>query len=118
MVSGPERAFVDDDAPPESGVRLRAPAPSVTRPTVVSEPPILTEVWREVFTDVLDHVTTLAPLQGGWLVLDAGKLGGALVTALGWRRGRRRQLRERWPELVPGFAAMDLLVGQMVDLLC
>jgi hypothetical protein len=112
-----------DEAPPESGVRVRLPrwvAPAYAAP-VESTREVLVDVTQEVTLEVLDHLRALAPLAGPWMGLDLGKLGGAALTFLGWRcQGpiSRRALRSRWPELVPGFAAMDRLAHLMVDRLC
>jgi hypothetical protein len=108
-----------DEAPPESGVFVRLPR--VDAAPVESTREVLVEVTEEAVLEVLDHLRTLAPLAGPWTALDAGQLGGAAVTYLGWRcrgEGSRKMLRSRWPELVPGFAAMDRLAHLMVDTLC
>lgn len=115
-----------DEAPPESGVRVRLPRlpspPQVDAlPPVVRTREVLAEVTEEVFFEVHDHLRALAPLAGPWMSLDVAKLGGAVMTLLGWRcRGpvSRRALRSRWPELVPGFSALDRLAHLMVDRLC
>lgn len=130
----------DDDSPPPSGVRLRAfafPVPSPIPAAVGSatgalppEPDVLAEVAEEVFLQTWEVVRVLSPLQGSWLKLGLGHLEhlGAAVSAVGagaWRGARRGEprltakvLHERWPELVPGYAAMDCLAGVMVDAIC
>ncbi len=117
----------DDDSPPPSGVRLRlaveAPeAPASFEPTApVSDverhalAEALALVGEEVVLETWALVRALSPLQGAWLKLGLGQLGAAVFTAGAWHRG---ELRERWPELVPGYAAMDCLAGVMVDAIC
>ena len=109
-----------DDAPPESGVRVRvrvarapetAPAPSTRQ--------VLAEVAEEVFFEVWDLSRALAPLSGPWMTVGRGALGGALLAAARIDEPlTRRALRARWPQMVPGFAAMDRLAWLMVDALC
>jgi hypothetical protein len=114
---------IEDEAPPQSGVRLRvlvdanaaeaAPPPSDAR--------VVAEVAGEVLVEVWDQWRALSPLQGPWLGLRIAHAGAALLTAARWRHEGDHPvlcLRARWPELVPGFAAMNRLVGTMVDLLC
>jgi hypothetical protein len=129
----------DDDSPPPSGVRLRAPAvarvttgrdPSspLARPAPVrgTEPDDFVEalalVGDEVVFETWAVVRALSPLQGGWLKLGLAQLGAAVLTVGPWRcrepRVTAKVLRERWPELVPGAAAMDGLAELMVDAIC
>jgi hypothetical protein len=120
----------DLDTPPPSGVRLcvvdfqdqaggAAPSPAAV---VAPDPDVLVEVAEEVFFEVWDVVRALSPLQSSWLKIGLGQLGAAALTMGLWRRGPHqgpaRLLRERWPELVPGYAAMDRLAEVMVDTLC
>ncbi len=116
----------DDDTPPPSGVRPRVCAPDTGAPppsprprgggSAPETPSVLPEVAEEVFFEVWDLVRALSPLQGSWF--GARPLGVAALTVALWRGPRRRLLRERWPELVPGYAAMDRLAEVMVDALC
>jgi hypothetical protein len=117
----------DDDAPPESGVRPRPSVAIVLRPrrapaSQALSRDVLAEVGEEVFFEVWGIVRALSPLQGAWLRLGLGQLGAALLTAADWPASPRerplRVLRERWPELVPGYAAVDRLAGLMVDRIC
>jgi hypothetical protein len=124
----------DDDAPPESGIRLRVPwtplpggdegsfrAAPGPAPTCAprSDRDVLAEVGEEVFFEVWATVRALTPLQGPWLGrVGAGEIGAAAAILTGLRCGpapRSATLRARWHELVPGYAAMDTLVGLMVD---
>jgi hypothetical protein len=116
--------WTDDDAPPASGIRLRVPeaSPPPAPPAATeTEAEVLAEVAEEVFFEVWDLVRALSPLQGAWLRLGLRELGAAALRVGAWRcRGGRRparRLRERWPELVPGHAAMDRLALVMVDAL-
>lgn len=111
----------DDDTPPPSGVRPRvaaiheaALAPVAAEPS----PDVLVEVGEEVFFEVWSVVRALSPLQGAWLKIGLGPLAAAALTTGLWKGQRKRLLRERWPELVPGYAAMDRLAEIMVDTLC
>jgi hypothetical protein len=113
----------DDDTPPPSGVRRRVPdALALTAPLPLRpDADVLREVGEQVFFEVYGLVRALSPLQGAWLRLGAGQLGGAVLTAATWRGVHRRPvkvLRRRWPELLPGHAAMSRLASVMVDLLC
>jgi hypothetical protein len=109
----------DDDTPPPSGVRRRVVALHAGTPLPPYEnPDVLVEVAEEVFFEVWGVVRALSPLQGAWLNLGLGQLGAAALTTALWRGSPRRLLRERWPELVPGYAAMDKLADVMVDTLC
>lgn len=114
--------FREDEAPPESGVRPRVVSIVLARPRVAPDRDVLADVAEEVFLEVWGMVRTLSPLQGPWMTLGAGQLGAAALTMTTWRcdPGRRpaRTLRERWPELVPGYMAMGCLVRWMVDRLC
>jgi hypothetical protein len=120
-----EPLFRDDDAPPESGVRVRLPAsfavaaPAVATRALPSQAEFLAEVTAEVFFEVWDHVKVLSPLQGAWLTLDVARLGEAVLSVAGRRCGApaKQILRDHWPELVPGFRAMDRLASLMVDAL-
>jgi hypothetical protein len=117
----------DDDAPPPSGVRVRRSAvvlelrrgyggvPHRDRPHR-AEASVLSEVVEEVFFEVWSLVRALSPLQGAWLHPGPRDLGAAALTMATWRHPS--ELRERWPELVPGQAGMDRLAGLMVDALC
>jgi hypothetical protein len=115
---------LDDDAPPESGVRRRAPLPGIAAPLpAASDARVVAEVAEEVLAEVWELGRALAPLQGPWLGLGLGlgHLGAALLTAARWRHEGDHPalcIGKRWPELVPGFAAMDRLAGLMVDVLC
>jgi hypothetical protein len=120
-----------DDTPPPSGIRVRvleragAAANDLDRAA-------LPEVAEEVMREVWRLVSALSPLQGAWLRVGIRPLGSAVLVALGWRgRGGARLLgaggsarsavevlRAQWPELVPGYAALDCLAGLMVDRLC
>jgi hypothetical protein len=114
----PELLQYDDEAPPPSGVRARVVPPPPAEP---SDALVLAEVAGEVCADVFDCVRTLAPLQGVWFGLGWNQLGGvALSAARLWQEGGRSPavLRRRWPELVPGAAALDRLVWLMTDLIC
>lgn len=123
MASVVELPLDHDEAPPESGVRVRLPrlhAPPPAAP-VASTRELLVEVTTDVVLEVHDHLQALAPLSGAWMGLDVARLGGAMMTLVGWRcRGpvSRRALFSRWPELVPGFSALDRLAHLMVDKLC
>ncbi len=129
----------DDDAPPPSGVRVRVPAaPAPARPSAPAPRPsdrdVLADVGEEVFFEVLDVVLALAPLQGRWLRLGLRELEAAVWMLVAVEMGGPRPpqppqarspkpslagvLRGRWPELVPGYASMDRLVGLMVDAIC
>lgn len=115
----------DDDAPPESGVRRRPSAAIVLRPRRAPRAPgrdVLAEVGEEVFFEVWGIVRALSPLQGAWLRLGPGQLGVALLTAAEWpcepRERPLQVLRKRWPELVPGQAALGRLAHLMVDRIC
>lgn len=123
MVSGAD--IERDEAPPASGPRRRVLAPVVVAaaaPANQAEPDVMAEVAAEVCGETWELVRALSPLQGAWLAPGAGQLGSALMTAARWRhegeRPRCATLRARWHELVPGHAAMDCLVGLMVDRLC
>ena len=130
-----------DDGPPPSGPRLRVPAslptPEPSRspePEPVAVPPappahalpvdpeILAEVVEDVCVEVWGVTRALAPLQGAWLTMGLAPLGATLLTMARWRHEGhaldRKTLRARWPELVPGHAAMGCLVGLMVDRRC
>ncbi len=130
----------DDDTPPPSGVRRSRwgspPNPQPSRhvpaalalalpPSPRAEREVLTEVAGEVFFEVYGLVRALSPLQGAWLRLGLGQLGGAALTVVTWHAGKSTRslgpakvLRRRWPELVPGHAAMTCLASLMVDALC
>jgi hypothetical protein len=132
----------DDDAPPQSGIRIRVEMggpesptkPPHVHPSWVSTGPerpvaalpsdreVLAEVGEEVFFEVWGAVSALAPLQGKWwFAVGVGQLGAAAGTLTDLRcdpAPRAATLRARWPELVPGYAAMDRLVGMMVDAIC
>jgi len=114
-----------DEAPPASGPRRRALDPVAFAPAAPAnrvEPDVMAEVAAEVCGETWELVRSLAPLQGAWLALGVGQLASGLMTAARWRhegqRPRGATLRARWPELVPGHAAMGCLVGLMVDRLC
>lgn len=82
---------------------------------------MLAEVAGDVCAEVFDHVRALAPLQGVWFGLGWSQLGGTAISALRmWQEGGRSPavIRRRWPELVPGAAALDRLAWLMVDLIC
>jgi hypothetical protein len=110
----------DDEAPPESGVRRRVSL--VLVPRRAPEREVLAEVGEEVFFEVWGIIRALSPLQGAWLRLGPGQLGAALLTAGEWRCAPSerplRVLRDRWPELVPGQAALGRLANLMVDRIC
>ncbi len=111
---------LDDDAPPPSGVRRRVwgAAPPVA---CASDAQVVAEVAEEVLAEVWELWRTLSPLQAPWLALGRAQVGAALLTAARWRHDGDHPalcIGTRWPELVPGFAAMDRLAGLMVDLLC
>ncbi len=106
-----------DDEAPASGVRLRPPAPLAIVPPPATHD-VLVDVTEEVFFEVLGLTVALSPLQGPWLRLGLGQLGQSLLTLTTWRRRGEKPsklLRERWPELVPGYSAMDCLARLMVD---
>jgi hypothetical protein len=114
-----------DEAPPASGRRLRVLVPVDVAAAPAGnavEPDVMAEVAAEVCGETWDLVRTLSPLQGAWLTLGVGQLGAALMTAARWRHEGEEPacavLRARWYELVPGHAAMDRLVGLMVDGVC
>jgi hypothetical protein len=104
-----------EDAPPESGVRRVRPAPEAE----VRSAELVAEVAGEVCAEVFALVHVLQPLQGSWSRFGVRTLGTAALTALVWPgRCPVRILRERWPELVPGYAALDRLAWLIVDRLC
>jgi hypothetical protein len=121
----------DDDTPPPSGIRVRVPERAGSAANDLARD-VLPEVAEEVFREVWELVHALSPLQGAWLRLGIRPLGSAVLTALRWRAGSSPRLpgpdgsalpslavlRARWPELVPGYAAMNCLAGLMVDALC
>jgi hypothetical protein len=117
----------DEEAPPASGVRVRVAAVRALPGTAAPSPgdverDVLAHIAEEVFFEVWETVRVLSPLQGAWFGLDLRRLATAALTVTGWRCGPAVKpadvLRRRWPELVPGHAAMDRLVGLMVDALC
>ena len=108
---------------PSPEVSAPSPAPAAA-PEVeaTGEADAIAEVAGEVCGEVFGLVRTLAPLQAAWMTLGVAPLGGALMTAARWRyegeTDAKQALRDRWPELVPGHAAMGCLVGLMVDGIC
>jgi hypothetical protein len=108
----------DDDAPPPSGVRRRAPEAATPLP---SDAQVVAEVAGEALAEVWALWRALSPLQGPWLALGAAQAGAALLAAARWRHEGEdpaRCISTRWPELVPGSAAMDRLAWMMVDVVC
>jgi hypothetical protein len=106
----------DDDAPPQSGVRVIVPARyagEAERPTDVAA-----EVAEEVFFDVLELWSAVSPLQGAWFELGLGAIGRAALTVTCWEQPDGRTLRSRWQELLPGYVALDALANLMVDRIC
>ncbi len=129
----------DDDTPPPSGVRPRvfdlhdpearpqevSPAAKGATGEAFVSPDVLVEVGEEVFFEVWSLLRAFSPLQGAWLKLGLGQIAGAALTTGLWSTAgsthpspRKKMLRERWPELVPGFAGMDRLAEVMVERLC
>jgi hypothetical protein len=124
----------DDDTPPPSGVRFRVPdALALVAPlrTVASVPlqadaEVLREVGEEVFFAVYGVLRALSPLQGAWFRLGLVQAGRTALTVATWQVAPskppamplKKQLRRRWPELVPGHGAMSRLASLMVDVLC
>ena len=120
----------DDDSPP-SGIRVLVVEAAAPVANDVARD-VLPEVAHEVFREVWTLVQALSPLQGAWLRVGIRPIGCAVLTALGWRGNDGTRLlgpggspgavlgmvRERWPELVPGHAAMDCLAGLLVAALC
>ena len=114
--------------PVRAGVRCEAPvtrAHAVVRPAapaggVPCSADVLPEVVVEVVFEVWDVVRALAPLQGAWFLVGPGQVGAAVATMTAWASApcSKTRLRRRWPELVPGHAAMDRLVRAMVDMIC
>jgi hypothetical protein len=84
----------------------------------------LVAAGAEVFCDVLELMRSIEPLQESWLSLGPGSLVAAAamlarVTGSGLFRARfKARLRERWPELVPGYAALDRMTEWMVGAFC
>jgi len=121
--------------PAETAPHTASAAPPLAPHTASAAPPlapdaeVLREVGEQVFLEVWDLMLALQPLQGPWLRVGLGHMGTIALRVLGWEIEERREegatdrrgvktLRERWPELVPGYASMDRLVGLMVDWIC
>ncbi len=127
--------WCDDDGPP-SGVRERVlaeeprvePAPVAAwlepapAPASPSTPEVLAEVTTEVFFEVWRIVRAISPLRTPWLRVRRTHLLEMARVASHWRGTSRddwrRALGHRWPELVPGHEAMNMLATVMVDALC
>ncbi len=109
---------LDDDAPPPSGVRRRV---REAAPPVASDARVVAEVAGEVLAEVWELSRSLSPLQAPWLGVGPAQVAAALLAVARWHHeGDHPALcaGKRWPELVPGSAAMDRLAWLMVDVLC
>ena len=117
----------EDDAPPESGIRRRAPATATLarspQDTEARSAHALAEITVDACLETWQLTRRLLPLQGAWFLPSASRLGAALLTLLsapreGAPRSAVAHLRRCWPELVPGYAAMDTLAHLLVDTVC
>ncbi len=115
-----------DDEAPESGVRPRVvllpskrprAATSATEQTEQTERELLGEVFEDVFFETWGLVRALSPIQQP-LRLGPAQVATAVLEVGSWpidRKTAARTLRRRWPELVPGTAALDCMAHLMVD---
>lgn len=90
MLSAADARNDDYDAPPESGIRRRAP-PTATLARALRAAPdtespstnALAEITAEACLETWELTRRLTPLQGAWFVPGATQLGAALLTLLG-----------------------------------